>query len=341
MLRRFFVLLGRYGIYFLVFLIGWLATYSWFKKNFLEAYTPGSVAIVNFEVPKGASLTAIAEDLEKQQLLRWYYSLVFLSKIRAGGDKIIAGEYEVSPGMTPAKLLEVLVSGNVVKHNLTITEGTTVAELPKLMAKTSLVTEEQAAAALNDRSLLMKLSIPSLTPEGFIFPETYSFSRPVTAHEIVERIVEEGRKRLDERLKGWKERGQQLGFNPYQILVLASIIEKETGKAEERGVISSVFHNRLRIAMPLQSDPTVIYGVPNFDGNLTKEHLKTPGPYNTYLNTGLPPTPICNPGLEAIKAAVYPEDTDYLYFVGKGDGSHHFSATYKEHQRAVDNFQRR
>ena len=187
----------------------------------------------------------------------------------------------------------------------------------------------------------MKLSIPSLTPEGFIFPETYSFSRPVTAHEIVERIVEEGRKRLDERLKGWKERGQQLGFNPYQVLVLASIIEKETGKPEERGVISSVFHNRLRIAMPLQSDPTVIYGIQNFDGNLTKEHLKTPGPYNTYLNTGLPPTPICNPGLDAIKAAVYPEDTDYLYFVGKGDGSHQFSATYKEHQRAVDNFQRR
>ncbi len=339
-MKSFFVFLGRYGVYFLIFLIPALATYSWFQKNFLSPFDSKATESVFFEVPKGATLNTIADELEKRGIIRWHYSMIYMSKLRSGGaNRIIAGEYELSPSMTPTTVLDVLVSGKIVQHALTIPEGTTVADLPKLMVKTTLVTEEEAQQAIRDRSLLVQLSIPALTPEGYIYPETYNFSRPTKAQDMIIRIVEEGRKNLDLALNGWKERASQLGYTPHQVLVLASIIEKETGQKGERDIISSVFHNRLRIDMPLQSDPTVIYGIADFNGNLTKEQLQTPGPYNTYLNKGLPPTPICNPGIESIKAALYPADTDYLYFVGKGNGAHYFSKTYKEHQRAVMTYQ--
>lgn len=341
MLFRFFVLLGRYGIYVLIFLVVWNVAFYLFRYNFLAAARPGSQEVAYFEVRPGQTLKGIAQDLEKRNLLNNWYSLVFLSKLRSTGDKIKAGEYELSPGYSPGKMYEVLTSGKVVVHELTIPEGTSVKELPKLMAATTLVSEAEAFAALSDSALMRELGIPSLTPEGYIFPETYHFSRPVTASQMIKRIVEEGRQKIETKIPDWDGAARRLGFSEYQILILASIIEKESGKPDERKLISSVFHNRLRIMMPLQSDPTVIYGLPKFDGNLTKEHLKTAGPYNTYLNPGLPPTPICNPGIESIKAALFPDDTDFLYFVSKGDGSHHFSKTYKEHLQAVENYQRR
>ena len=156
---------------------------------------------------------------------------------------------------------------------------------------------------------------------------------------MVKRMVAEWKTQLDSKIPGWRERASELGFSTIQMMTLASIIEKETGDKNERAIISSVFHNRMRIGMPLQSDPTVIYGKKDFTGNLTKEDLKTPTPYNTYINTGLPPTPICNPGIESIKAALFPQDTDFLYFVARGNGTHQFSAMYKDHVAAVNQFQ--
>ncbi|MFN8390394.1 MAG: endolytic transglycosylase MltG [Bdellovibrionota bacterium] len=340
MFRRFLSALGRVGGYLIAFIIGIVFVQYLYKTNF-AAVQPGSTEHVYFEVGKGSNLRTISEELEKRGLIKHWYSLYWLSKFKADADglKILAGEYDLSPGLSPFKIFEILLSGKIVQHPITIPEGVNVRDIAQVMAKSGLVSLEDAKRSLSDRNLMVSLEIPALTPEGYLYPETYNFSRPITSDQIVIRIVQEGMKKMDEGIRSWKERAAELGFSPYQMLTLASIIEKETAKAEERGLIASVFHNRLRIGMPLQSDPTVIYGLPDFNGNLTKEDLKTPSPYNTYLNTGLPPTPICNPSLASLKAALYPDETDYLYFVGKGDGGHHFSATYKEHQLAVKNFQ--
>ncbi len=343
MFRSFLSALGRVGIYLLAFVIGVVVVLSWYKSNVVAPIQPGSTEKVYFEVKKGATLDSIIEDLEKKQLIKNAFAVSTVIKAfkdKSADKNIQQGEYELSPGMKPLEIFDKLTSGKTVQHPVTIPPGMNMNNVIDIMAKTGLANEAEIRAAMTDRTLMVELDIPALIPEGFLFPETYFFSKPVTAKEMVVRIVREGNKHMDEGIRNWRDRSKELGFTPYQVLTLASIIEKETGKPEERGVIASVFHNRLRIGMPLQSDPTVIYGIVDFNGNLTKEHLKTPGPYNTYLNTGLPPTPICNPGLDSLKAALYPEDTDYLYFVGKGDGSHQFSSTYREHTQAVNSYQK-
>jgi len=242
--------------------------------------------------------------------------------------------------MSPPEIFDNLVGKKIITHPVTIPEGTNLIQLPTILAKSGLVTEGEVKVALYNRAMLQKLEISGGTPEGWLFPETYNLSRPATAESIITRIVTEGKARIETQLKGWRERAGELKMTAQQIIILASIIEAEAKKPNERPMISSVYFNRLRLEMPLQSDPTVIYGIPDFKGNLTKENLRTPGPYNTYINVGLPPSPICNPGIESIKAALYPDDTDFIYFVAKGDGSHFFSSTYKEHQQAVNNFQK-
>lgn len=341
-MTRILAAIGRIGVYFIPFVFGLLIVLLWFRSAFLAPVSPGNMSPVLFEVVKGANIKSISKELETRGLVRHWYSVYYLSKFRSKDAelKILAGEYEITSGFRPVQILDALVGGKIVKHDVTITEGTTVADLPVLLSKSGLVSAEEVKRTLADRNLIADLGLPAVTLEGFVFPETYSFSRPVTAAEMIKRMVAEWKKRLDEKLPGWKERSAELGLSITQVMTLASIIEKETGNPAERPVISSVFHNRLRIVMPLQSDPTVIYGIKNFNGNITKEDLKTPGPYNTYLNTGLPPTPICSPGLESIRAALYPQDTDYLYFVAKGDGSHQFSAMYKDHVAAVNQYQR-
>lgn len=342
MIRRFLTLLGRFGPYIVAFVVGIVLVISTFRSHFVTPAAPGSTEEVLFEVAKNANLQTVGDTLEAKGLVRHSYAVVWAGKAK-GSDKLDfwPGEYRLSPGMTPSKILEVLLSHQIVQHPITVPEGVNIYDVTQIIMKSGLVSEEEVRRVMSDRSLMIKLDIPAMTPEGYIAPETYEFSRPINAEQILTRFVEGGKKRLDEKLRDWKERAKELGFTPYQVLVLASIVEKETAKPEERGTIASVFHNRLRIGMPLQSDPTVIYGLmPNFNGNLTKEDLKRPGPYNTYLNTGLPPTPICNPSPDSIHAVLYPAETDFLYFVGKGDGGHHFSKTYKEHQVAVANFQR-
>jgi len=341
MFRNFLSAIGRVGGYLLAFVLGVVLVHAWFKAHFLEPVDASNAQPALFEVSKGSNLKGIAEDLEKRSLIKHWYSVYYLSKFKpdSGQLKILAGEYEIAPSFTPSKILEVLTSGKIVQHPITIPPGLTINDVAEIVAKSGLVPIDAIKQAMNDRNLMLQLDVPALIPEGYLFPETYNFSRPISAEQIISRIVEEGKQKMDEGIRNWKDRAKELGFTPYEAMTLASIIEKETGKPEERGLIASVFHNRLRIGMPLQSDPTVIYGIPNFNGNLTKEDLKTAGPYNTYQNTGLPPTPICSPSLLSLKAALYPDDSEFLYFVSRGDGSHHFSATYKEHAQAVANFQ--
>jgi len=190
----------------------------------------------------------------------------------------------------------------------------------------------------NDIAIVKALGVEADSLEGYLFPDTYHFPKGLPLDEIMGTMVNRFQEIFSTE---WQERSRQMGMSIHQVVTLASIIEKETGAAFERPLIASVFHNRLAKRMRLSSDPTVIYGIKDFDGNLTRKHLKTANPYNTYLNKGLPPGPIANPGVAALEAALYPAETDYLYFVSKKDGTHQFSTSFKEHNRAVRKYQLR
>lgn len=339
---RFFRTLGGVSIYVIAFVFGGLLTYFWFNATFLSPVEEGSQQVVPFNVEKGWNIKTISKELENKELIRDWWSVYLLSRLQQdkiaknGIINIFPGEYRITKGMTPNEVLQALVRGDLIYYDILIPEGTRIKDMPDMMARSGLVTPEEARAALQDKTLIAGQNIPASSLEGYVFPDTYKFTRSEDATSMVRKMLEEG---ANKRTKEMYEKAVSLGLTFHQILTLASIIEKETGDPAERPIISSVFHNRLRIGMPLQTDPTVIYGIENFDGNLTKQQLTEPGPYNTYLNTGLPPTPICSPGLDAINAALNPDETEYLYFVSRGDGTHQFSASYKEHREAVKRYQ--
>lgn len=209
-------------------------------------------------------------------------------------------------------------------------------QIADLLDSKGLVNKQQFLSLAQDPALLEQYGIPGPTLEGYLYPDTYQLARGISPSTAIHTMVE----RFWMLVRPLKKRAEDLGMEMEDVITLASIVEKETGLAGERATIASVFLNRLKRRMRLESDPTVIYGLKNFDGNLTRKDLSKPTPYNTYVIRGLPPGPIANPGLEAIKAVLYPAKTDYLYFVSKNDGSHHFSRTLSEHNRAVRMYQK-
>ena len=249
-----------------------------------------------------------------------------------------AGEYELAYGLTPRTLLRRMASGDVIQHDFTIVEGWTFRELRAALARDK--TLEQTLGAMSDAQVMEKLGAAGLHPEGRFLPETYAYTHGQADLDVLRRAYQALRSTLD---LAWKERAPDLPLaNPDEALILASIVEKETGRADERPRIAGVFVRRMRLGMKLQTDPTVIYGLgAQFDGNLTRAHLDADTPYNTYSRTGLPPTPIAMPGAAAIRAVLEPADGDELYFVARGDGSHEFTPSLQAHQRAVAKYQLR
>ena len=306
----------------------------------LFAHQPAdpSAAPLTFEVKGGQGLRQISQRLADADLVRNASKFALLSRLEGHATAIQAGEYALSAAMTPADILRDMVNGRVRLHRLTIPEGFTLRQIAEKVAAAGFTTSAVFMAACRDTALLKSLGIPADSCEGYLFPETYYFPASATAHQIISSMVRRFRDNFPE---AWKTRAATLAMSIHEVLTLASIIEKETGVASERPIISSVFHNRLKRRMRLQTDPTVIYGIADFDGNLTRKHLETYTPYNTYMISGLPPGPIANPGAAAIEAALYPADTNYLYFVSKRNATHHFSATIAEHTRAVRRFQLR
>jgi UPF0755 protein len=252
--------------------------------------------------------------------------------------RLQVGEYAVGHGLTPIALLHKLEAGKVIQHRFTIVEGWSFRELRLALAKETALT--QSIAGLPDEEVMRLVGAGGLHPEGQFLPETYHFTKGVSDVELLKRAHRALRQAL---AAEWEAREADLPLRTeYEALTLASIIEKETGVAAERAQIAGVFVRRLRLGMKLQTDPTVIYGLgTSFDGNLTRRHLQDATPYNTYSIFGLPPTPIALPGRDAIRAALHPADGDALYFVARGDGSHVFSATLTEHNRAVARYQLR
>ncbi len=289
-----------------------------------------------FEVPGGAPLGAVARRLAADGALRHPALLIALARWRGVDRAIKAGSYEVESGITLPALLAKLTQGDVTLVSMTIVEGSTFAELKTLLRANRDLTKE--VVELTDAEIVAKLGIEAASPEGQFFPDTYFFAAGSSDLAMLRRAHRLLRERLD---AGWAKRAEGSPLaTPYEAMVLASIVEKETGHASDRPPIASVFINRLRLRMRLQTDPTVIYGMGDaFDGNLRRRDLDTDTPYNTYTRDGLPPTPIAMASQASIDAVLNPPLTKFLYFVARGDGSSEFSTSLAEHNRAVAKYQ--
>ena len=290
-----------------------------------------------FEVKSGMTLKQVSQELFRQNLIRSANAFQAIALIQDKEKLIKVGEYYISPSMLPAEILQRITSGKTVLHSITIPEGYRITEIANLLEEKDLADKNIFLQEAKNVELLE--GIPTSSLEGYLFPDTYHFGKRTTEAAIINKMVETFKERALK--QEFLKRAEDLGFSYHEIITLASLIEKETGKDSERKQISSVFHNRLKKNMLLQTDPTVIYVIDIFDGNIRKRDLNIDSPYNTYRYKGLPPGPIANPGLKSIIAALYPATTSNLYFVSKQDGSHKFSATLNEHNRAVQKYQLR
>lgn len=297
-----------------------------------------SSRVVVVDIAEGASLSDVAERLHRQKLIKSDWAFVWLGRLEGLDRKVIPGEYEFHGGMGPSTILEQIIKGEVIQHTVTIPEGFSMSQIAEVLHEQGLADRDAFLRCAKDRAFIQTLSLSVDTLEGYLFPDTYRFARRMSPERLIETMVAKFKQTVREEDHG---RATELDLSLHEVVTLASVIEKETARPDERTLISGVFHNRLQKDIPLQSDPTVIYAVHQFDGNLRKKDLSIDSPYNTYRVVGLPPGPIANPGRAAIHAALYPETTEYLYFVSRNDGSHEFSTTLAQHNRAVRKYQLR
>jgi len=295
---------------------------------------PGALTI---EVPLGTPLPGIVRELEHHGIhagAPLYWRL--LARQLGVAGRLHAGEYALEPGISPRALLMKMAAGDVIQHHFTIVEGWTFAQLREALAHDPGL--KQTLAAVDDAGVMRVLGAADALPEGWFLPQTYNYVKGMDDADILRRAHKAMQDALD---KLWPARAPDSPLqSPYQALILASIVEKETARVEERAQIAGVFLHRLKIGMRLQTDPTVIYGMgAAYDGNLRRGDLDTDTPFNTYTREGLPPTPIAMPGAASLAAVLHPAPTDALYFVARGDGSHEFSATLEAHNHAVEKYQ--
>jgi len=291
---------------------------------------------VTFSVRPGQALKTISENLESEKVIRSSLLFQVYARYRGQAGSVKAGEYTLSSAMSPEEILDLLVKGRVKLYRLTVPEGLTIEETAVLVEKAGFGTKEMFTAGARDRQFAEKLGINAPSLEGYLFPETYFFPKNSSIRTIISTMVQRFNIVFSDQ---WRRRAKEMGMSRHDIVILASIVEKETGDASERPIIASVFHNRLKKGMRLESDPTVIYGMPDFNGNITRRDLRKKTPYNTYKIAGLPLGPIANPGEMSLKAVLFPASTDYLFFVSKKDTTHKFSKTIQEHNRAVEKYQ--
>lgn len=291
-----------------------------------------------FDVRPGASLGEVARDLESRGLIRSAVAFKMLARYCKLDGALQIGEYEVSAALEPAEILTRIVEGRVVVYEVVIPEGLAASRVALRLEAAGLSNAADFAAFAADPASAGSLGVEGATLEGYLFPETYHLPRGLGVREVAKVLV-------DQFLEVWREiepQARRQNLSMLEVVTLASIVEKETAAPDERPLIASVFRNRLRRGMRLETDPTVIYGIPDFDGNLRRRDLENAeNPYNTYQIPGLPPGPIANPGADALRAVVNPAESDYLFFVSRNDGTHVFSETYVEHVRAVDQYQRK
>lgn len=303
------------------------------------ALTPGPAGTEPDKVvfiPRGASVEQISSILDQAGLIQGDFRFVILTRLMQVSARLPAGEFRLKTSQTPVDLIRDLVDALPLQHPVTIPEGLNITEIAQIFGDGSWADTDRFIALTRDRQFIAGLGLPELASlEGYLYPDTYQLLKPPpTEEQLIRKLVNRA-------LEVWGGLDQgKTALSRHQVFTLASIVEKETGRADERPLIAAVFLNRLAKNMKLQSDPTVIYGLDDFDGTLSRTDLKSDTAYNTYLINGLPPGPICSPGKDALQAVLSPAESNYYYFVSKNDGSHHFSTNLREHNRAVRKYQR-
>jgi UPF0755 protein len=289
-----------------------------------------------FLIRSGSNIKSIAQDLARQKIINDPWLFILLAKLKGLETRIRAGEYQIDAGISADKLLQKFARGSAIQYSFTIIEGWSFRQMLAALARDPII--DHRLAGKSDSEIMELLGYPGQHPEGLFFPDTYRFPKGTSDIAFLKRAYQVMHDHLQ---REWEKRDPGLPLKSgYEALILASIVEKETGVPSERPLIAAVFIERLRRNMRLQTDPTIIYGLADqYDGDIRFRDLKKDTPYNTYLHAGLTPTPIALPGLEAIRAALHPASTDALYFVSRGDGTHEFSATLEQHNAAVSRFQ--
>lgn len=300
----------------------------------LNPVDPGPEKV--FTVAPGSGLSQVARQLKAERLIGNARYFVLLARLKGAVTGIQAGEYLFSAPATPGSVLGRLTRGDVRQLTLTIPEGLSLKEIAQSVEDQGTGQAEEFLHLAFDSEFIASLGIEAASLEGYLFPDTYSFAKGTSERQLIRIMVDEIHSHLDAKLLADAEK---VGLSAHELLTLASIVQKEAGRIDEMPLISAVYHNRLRRGMRLQADPTVIYGIADFDGNLTRRHLRERTPYNTYRVGGLPPGPIASPGKEALEAAANPTVSDALYFVSRGDGSHVFSGNLRDHNKAVRRYQ--
>jgi len=327
-----------YKISAVVVLLGSLLA-GWFLmgyNQFLNSPINVQAEPYYYQIKQGETLRQVSNNLYLAGIIEHPKYLVWHGRLTRVANKIQMGEYAFKPGMTPKDILQDISTGKTVQYSFTLIEGWNFREMMQELRKSEQLVH--TLEGLNNKQIMEKLGFPDQHPEGRFLPDTYHFPRGTTDVDFLKRAYQATDQYLQEQ---WPDRQADLPYKePYDALIMASIVEKETGLASERPAIAGVFVRRLKKKMRLQTDPTVIYGLgEKFDGNLRRRDLVNDTPYNTYRRNGLPPTPISMPGKEAIRAALHPEDGDALYFVSRGDGSHEFTSNLRDHNRAVVKYQ--
>jgi UPF0755 protein len=330
-MRRFLIWLFSLSLLAGAAFAGWFAMFLVTPLGLAEA--PLEVAIA-----RGSSLRSVSEQLRQAGVSFWPWQFTLLGRLKGEAAAIKAGSYQIEAGTTPLRLLDQLTRGDVTQGEIALIEGWNFRQLRAALDRHPDLRHE--AKELSDADILARIGAAERTPEGLFFPDTYLFDKNSSDVDLLRRAYRAMQRHLQQE---WQAREASLPLAaPYEALILASIVEKETGLGDDRPKIAAVFLNRLRTGMLLQTDPTVIYGMgESFDGNLRKEDLVRDTAYNTYTRPGLPPTPIAMPGLESLRATLQPAASDHLYFVARGDGSSQFSSTLEEHNRAVTRYQKR
>jgi len=322
----------------LVVVLPLLTLAGWFANYVTTSGPQSSNETVIVTIPRGTSVRGISDILAREGVIYGDIRFLILAKISGYSSRLQAGEFRLRTGVKPGEVLKELAFARPVEHPITIPEGLRAAEIAEIFGELGWCDPKKFVRLVSDKSFLEKLGFGQFDSlEGYLFPDTYLFTRDIKGAENIIPIMV--RRFADV----WNEITAPLAEQPdrEKTVILASIVEKETGAREERPLIAGVFSNRLKLGMRLQSDPTVVYGSKNFAEAITRKDLQTATPYNTYIITGLPAGPICNPGKFALEAVLHPALTPNLYFVSKNDGTHHFSKTLREHNRAVEKYQRK
>ena len=311
--------------------------------NFCVTPHPQPLLPVIVNIPQGSSLKKISYILEEKDVIEGSFKFMLLARLKNAEHNIKSGEYSITGPMSANEILDKLTRGEVITHAVTIPEGSTVFDIARIVEQVGHGSADLILQKANDAAFIKSLGLDYESLEGFLFPDTYKFSKGTVPEVILEKMVARFKEVFYPELKG---RVAESGLSEKDLITLASLVEKETALHSEKPLIAAVFLNRLKKRMRLECDPTVVYGLklekPEFRSRLKKKHLLKKTPYNTYQVFGLPPGPICNPGLESIKAVLRPaRGNNYLYFVSMNNGAHKFSRTLKEHNRAVAQYQKR